>query len=114
MLNQSRGPLLSSLSATVFISLTLLAVDAGAQAPPPPQLVVTSVAVSANQTTLYVTGQNLVKSGNPTVSVGGSSLLIQSATGTNIVASLTAPLAPGSYRLVVTRGPRQPTTGHST
>ena len=70
---------------------------------PPPQLEITAASVSADQTTLFVAGDNL---GSPRVTVGGIELspVTVDTTGTMLSAPLPA-LPPGSYALAVWRGP---------
>ena len=80
-------------------------VEARQKAPktPPPQLEITAASVSADQTTLFVAGDNL---GTPRVTVGGIELspVTVDTTGTMLSAPLPA-LPPGSYALAVWRGP---------
>lgn len=67
------------------------------------QLVVASAAVSADQTTLFVTGANFGSS--PAVALEGAALggVTVNATGTALTAVMPS-LPPGSYLLVVSRG----------
>ena len=90
----------------VVVFLVALVTGTAAAQPagnPPTQLTIYSATLSADSTTLFVTGQNLGSSPSVTLNQTPLNGIVVSPDGTALTAYMT-PLPPGSYLLVVTRG----------
>lgn len=89
----------------------LAAQQAASASRPSPQLAISKVIIAADDVTMLIEGVNFGSTA-PAVTVDGMQVTVTFSTPTSVSAVLPGPLAAGSYRLTIARGPAAVDVGH--